>query len=110
VHAALLALLKVAVAAAPKPPPTKKCLIATATLGDPAHPDVVYLRSLRDDRLRATARGARAADLLDRVYYSFSPAVARYLDRHPRARTAVRVAVIRPLVAALRRVFGRGGL
>jgi hypothetical protein len=99
IHAALFGLLKVAAAG---------CLIATATMGTEDHPDVEYLRALRDERLRATPRGARVADLLNRVYYSFSPAVARYLDTHPRARNAVRVLVIRPLVAVLRRLFGGG--
>jgi hypothetical protein len=75
---------------------------------DPAHPDVVFLRALRDERLRATPRGAVLADLLDRVYYSFSPAVARYLREHRWARTAVRVGLIRPLAAALRALV-RGG-
>jgi hypothetical protein len=100
IHAALFGVLKLA---------AKGCLVATATMGTDEHPDVVFLRALRDERLRATPRGARIADLLDRVYYSFSPAVARYLNTHPRARTAVRVLVIRPLVAVLRGIFGRGG-
>ncbi|MER5335832.1 M14 family zinc carboxypeptidase [Micromonospora sp. NPDC002717] len=111
IHAAVTALLKVA-ASAPLPAAGGggggggPCLIATATLGRPDHPDVRYLRHLRDERLRATPRGARAADALDRVYYSFSPAVARLLRRHRRARTAVRVGLIRPLVAALRLLLG----
>ncbi|RAY12573.1 hypothetical protein DPM19_23510 [Actinomadura craniellae] len=115
VHAALLALLKVAAASplappapSPRPPNSGPCLIATATMGDAGHPDVVFLRALRDERLRATPRGARLADLLDRVYYSFSPAVARYIEGRPRARTAVRLLVIRPLVAVLRRALGTG--
>ncbi|MCG5219244.1 M14 family zinc carboxypeptidase [Streptosporangium soli] len=110
IHAALFGLFKVVVTSAqptpPEPPLQRVCLIATATLGDPAHPDVRYLRHLRDERLRATPAGAKAADLLDRVYYSFSPAVARHLEGHPRARAIVRALVIRPLVAALRRLFG----
>lgn len=105
IHAALLGILKVAVSARKKSGP---CLIATATMGDPAHPDVVFLRTLRDQRLRATPFGARVADVLDRLYYRVSPAAAGWLDRHPAARGAVRVAVIRPLVAALRRALGPG--
>jgi hypothetical protein len=100
IHAALFGLLQAAAAG---------CFIATAAMDTEDHPDVVYLRSLRDERLRATPRGARVADLLNRVYYSFSPAVARYLDVHPRARKAVRVLVIRPLAAVLRRIFGAEG-
>ncbi|MEU4644831.1 M14 family zinc carboxypeptidase [Micromonospora sp. NPDC023814] len=108
IHAAVTALLRVA---ARSPLPASGgggggCLIATAALGHPDHPDVRYLRHLRDGRLRATPRGARAADALDRVYYSFSPAVARLLRRHRRARTAVRVGLIRPLVATLRLILG----
>ncbi|MFL6127195.1 M14 family zinc carboxypeptidase [Actinophytocola sp.] len=100
IHAALFGLLQAAAAG---------CFIATAAMGTEDHPDVEYLRALRDERLRATPRGARVADVLNRVYYSFSPAVARYLDVHPRARKTVRVLVIRPLAAALRRIFGAEG-
>jgi Zinc carboxypeptidase len=107
-HAALLGLLKIAVSSPlPKPPSSGPCLIATAVMGDQTHPDVVFLRALRDQRLRASPRGAHVAELLDRIYYSFSPAVARYLEGHPRARTAVRGGVIRPLVAVLRRLLGQ---
>jgi hypothetical protein len=111
IHAALAALLTIAATSPlPKPPSssgsTKNCLIATATMGDAGHPDVVFLRELRDVRMRATPRGDRAADLINRVYYSFSPAVARYLTHHARARDLVRDAVIRPLVATLRRLLG----
>jgi murein tripeptide amidase MpaA len=109
IHAALLALLTIAASSPlPKPPSSGPCLIATATMGDADHPDVVFLRVLRDERLRTTPRGTRLADLLDRVYYSFSPAVARYLDGHPQVRAAVQRLVISPLVAALRRVLGSG--
>jgi murein tripeptide amidase MpaA len=109
IHAALLALLQIAVASPlPKPPSSGPCLVATATMGEANHPDVLFLRALRDERLRATPRGARLADLLDRAYYSVSPAIAGYLDGHPWARTAVRRMVIRPLVAALRRALGPG--
>jgi hypothetical protein len=113
IHAALAALLTIAATSPlPKPPPSPGapaddgCLIATATLGDAGHPDVVFLRELRDIRMRATPRGDRAADLLNRVYYSFSPAVARYLSRHDRVRRLVRDAVIRPLVTTLRHLLG----
>jgi hypothetical protein len=102
-HAGLVGLLSFL--AAPASSPTG-CLIATATMGTPDHPDVAFLRELRDVRLRATPAGARAAAALDRVYYSFSPAVAAYLSRHDRARTAVRALAIRPLVATLRRLAG----
>ncbi|MCC2313611.1 M14 family zinc carboxypeptidase [Cellulomonas xiejunii] len=108
IHAALTSLLTVA-ARSPLPAPGgggRRCLIATATLGDANHPDVLYLRELRDVRMRATPRGDRAADMLNRVYYSFSPAVAAYLTRHARVRRIVRGGVIRPLVGALRRVLG----
>jgi hypothetical protein len=103
IHGALVALLMTAATSPlPKPAGGGPCLVATATMGDPAHPDVVFLRALRDERLRSTARGARIAELLDRVYYSFSPAVAQYLRAHPKARAAVRRGLVRPLTAVLR--------
>ena len=109
IHGALLALLMTAATSPlPKPAGGSPCLIATATMQDPAHPDVVFLRALRDERLRSTPRGARIADAIDKIYYSVSPAVARYLREHRWARVAVRTALIRPLAVTLRALTGGG--
>jgi len=80
----------------------KWCLIATAAYGLPAHPDVEFLRNLRDRELRSTPYGSRLVAVLERVYYSFSPAVARFLVPRRRCRLLVRAAIVRPVVVTLR--------
>jgi hypothetical protein len=78
------------------------CVVATAAYGSAAHPDVVFLQTLRDDELRSTRFGARAVAVLERVYYTFSPAAAEFIQRRSRLRAAVRVGVVRPAVVAVR--------
>ncbi len=82
----------------------KWCLIATAAYGDHRHPDVEFLRDLRE---RARRSYPRAVAVLERAYYSFSPAVARFLIVRPRCRKLVRVAVVRPVVMILKACYGR---
>jgi hypothetical protein len=82
----------------------KWCLIATAAYGDHTHPDVEFLRDLRERVRQSHPRGVA---VLERVYYSFSPAVARFLIARPRCRKLVRVAVVRPIVMILRVCYGR---
>jgi hypothetical protein len=77
------------------------CLIATAAYGSEAHPDVVFLRTLRDDELRSTRLGRRVVAALERIYYTFSPATARYLIGRPRVSRLVRTAVVHPVVVLL---------
>lgn len=80
----------------------KYCLIATAAHGSDTHPDVMFLRHLRDHELRSTRYGSRVVDVLERIYYSFSPAVARFLTPRPRSRALVRNGVVRPATWLLR--------
>lgn len=80
----------------------KWCLIATAAYGSPAHRDVEFLRNLRDHQLRSTPYGSRVVAILERAYYSFSPAVARFLVPRRRCRLLVRTAIVRPVVVVLR--------
>jgi hypothetical protein len=68
------------------------CVVATAVYGSPDHPDVAFLRHVRDRELRSTALGRRFVGAAERVYYSFSPALARYLHRHRPAAAVVRAA------------------
>jgi hypothetical protein len=94
VHLALRAFLRHA--ATPS-----RCLIATAAYGTPGSADVEFLRHLRDRELGATPRGRRLVGRAERVYYSFSPQAARFLDGHRRSRALVR-AGIAPVVGLLR--------
>lgn len=88
---------------APTPPARKgKCFIATACYGSPFHPQVEFLRDLRDREIRATDLGRRVAGIVDRVYYSFSPQVADVLERRPALRKLVRFGVVAPVAGFLR--------
>ena len=80
----------------------KWCLIATAAYGDHRHPDVEFLRDLRERVRRSSRPAARLVAAAERVYYSFSPAVARYLLPRPRCRAVLRAGVVRPVVIILR--------
>jgi len=82
------------------------CLIATAAYGSENHPDVVFLRTLRDDELRSTRFGRRVVTALERAYYGFSPATARFLLPRRRTRRLVRAAVVHPGVVILRALAG----
>jgi zinc carboxypeptidase len=88
---------------------TCPCFIATAAFGSADHPRVEFLRDLRDRVFPATAAGKKFIHSLLRIYYSFSPAVARYLNGHEAARWVVRTCFLLPLVAILRGFmkFGR---
>jgi hypothetical protein len=83
------------------PPLEKECAVATAALGSAAEPGVVYLRRLRVELFEATGGGRRFVLAVNRVYYSFSPALAGWLARHRRARVAARDALVRPAIAAI---------
>ena len=63
-----------------------------------------FLLRLRDDELTGSRVGVHARLLLNCLYYSFSPALARYLASRAVARGAVRTLLLDPLVWALRRL------
>lgn len=99
-------------APAPAPVPTplpqpsqtggRCCFIATAVYGSPSHPQVQFLRDLREREVKATAFGRRVMRVVDRAYYSFSPQVARYLERRPVVRALVRVGAVAPAIGLIR--------
>jgi murein tripeptide amidase MpaA len=89
---------------APEPPLEKDCFIAGAAYRDDAHPDVMFLRDVRDRQLRGSAPGRLFAVGLIAIYSRVGPAAAGWLGDRPRAVTAVRYGFLRPLIAALRRV------
>jgi len=87
-------------------PPTassssSRCFVATAAFGSSYYPQVEFLRDLRDRVFPATPFGVRFMRVIDRFYYSFSPALARHLNQHEVARRLTR-ALLSPFVAWLR--------
>ncbi|MCK8783978.1 hypothetical protein M0638_06240 [Roseomonas sp. NAR14] len=82
---------------------TPDCFVATATLGDPRHPDLDDLRRLRDRVLLRTGPGRR----LVHAYYHRGAHVARWIRPRPALRFLVRNLVVRPAAALSRLLLGR---
>ncbi len=76
----------------------KGCLIATAAYGSPLAPQVVFLRNVRDRRLRRSTLGSIFIDGLEWIYYKFSPRVAKAMYRHPLLKRALRWFLVAPIV------------
>jgi hypothetical protein len=117
IHAALWGFLTAVAAtnvqppsAPPQPATTTSstlCFIAGAAYRDPAHPDVTFLRDVRDRQLRSSAPGRAFAAGLIAAYSLVGPPAASWLARRPRVAAAVRRALLEPLVAVLRLVSRR---
>lgn len=78
------------------------CAVATVVYGDRDHPDVRFLRELRDVRLRRTRLGRLVRRPLVAGYARVGPPAAARLQRHPAVADALRGGVIGPLVRVLR--------
>jgi hypothetical protein len=85
-----------------RPPRSSTCLIATATLGSPDHPGVLYLQNLRQELYEGSRLARTFINAVNRVYYSFSPSVARRLENDPTAREAVRQTIVQPVLEIVR--------
>jgi len=81
-----------------KPP---GCLIVTACFGSPHVKEVQYLRVFRDRIVLETPCGHSIMNVLERIYYSFSPQVASYLRNHLTTREVVRSMIVVPLLQSL---------
>lgn len=84
---------------------TKKsgCFVATSVYGEGA-PELYFFRVFRDEVLLKSSAGRGLVAL----YYSFSPRVARRLGKSERAKSAVRIAVLNPILRLLK--LGAPGL
>lgn len=78
------------------------CVVATACFGSSLHPSVVYLQTLRSEIREASDAGRVFVQAVNRLYNSFSPALADFLRRDDRARTVVRELVVRPVIGVVR--------
>jgi hypothetical protein len=91
----------------PDPVGASGCFVATAAYGDLRHPDVEYLRLVRDMILINHASGR----LFIKVYWKIGPKLARFVAPRPLLRR-VSVAVLHRLITHLqrKRVLQRHGI
>jgi hypothetical protein len=69
------------------------CFVATACYSSTSAERVLQLQRFRDEQLAPSALGR----WLIRLYYRYSPAVVRILERRPVLRMAVRITLVAPL-------------
>jgi len=81
-------------------PPTG-CFIATACYGSELARPVSFLREFRDGEVITTKIGEKFMHYFNKVYYSFSPFVARFIDKRRYARLLVRYLLVSPLIRLL---------
>jgi hypothetical protein len=91
-HAALHRDVLITARLADRPTSDRRCFIASVIYG-PDAPETQVLRALRD---RVVGRNRIGRGVV-RLYYLFSPYVARWLERRPWARALVRCALDRLL-------------
>lgn len=77
------------------------CFIATAALGSPAHPSVVYLQSLRREFQETPGIAHAFITAVNRVYGRVSPPLADRIRERAAARAAVRQWIVQPTVAVI---------
>ena len=76
------------------------CLIATATFNSPLSPQVQQLRDFRENTIYSTRSGTQFMTAFNAWYYSFSPAVAKFINDHPATKAPMQV-VLTPLLGIL---------
>lgn len=76
------------------------CLIATATFDSPLSPQVQQLREFREHTIYSTKSGSQFMAAFNAWYYSFSPAVADFINDHPVTKAPMQV-IITPLLGIL---------
>jgi hypothetical protein len=76
------------------------CLIATATFNSPLAPQVQQLREFRENTIYSTRSGTQFMTAFNAWYYSFSPAVAKFINDHPATKAPMQV-VLTPLLGIL---------
>ncbi len=78
-----------------------RCIIVTAAYGSELMPDVVFLRNFRDKRVRSSYLGERFLWAFEKLYYMFSPQLARFISKHKTLRLCVRIG-LKPLIWILK--------
>lgn len=76
------------------------CLIVTATYGSELSPEVLFLRSFRDNIVTSTYAGSNFMRVFNDFYYSFSPTVANSISENPFMRNIAKYSLY-PLISSL---------
>jgi hypothetical protein len=79
---------------------TSACVIATATYGSHLEPEVVYMRSVRDDMIGSTKVGGLLVSGWNSFYYCWSPSIAHMISSNVLAQKISKV-LIMPLVTII---------
>jgi tetratricopeptide (TPR) repeat protein len=79
---------------------SKPCFVVTACYGDSMHPNVVTLRTFRDEWLSQSWLGRQVIAL----YNAIGPCLARLVSNSPLLRRVVTKTVVQPLAALVRRL------
>ena len=77
------------------------CYIATATIGDSNHPDLLILRKFRDTYLMQTTFGK----LFVTAYYYISPSLANFIRNRSVYRTLSKFLIVNPLIKIARKLI-----
>jgi len=80
-----------------KPPPERRCFIATAAYGTPFAEEINVLRKFRDDNLKQSSVGRSFIDF----YYLVSPPIAKFISSRSWLRKFVR-SILNPLIILLK--------
>ena len=77
------------------------CIIATAAYGSEMHPDVLHMRSFRDEKVRSSFTGDNFVNLFHIWYYSWSPPIAELISQSNLLKEIFRI-ILLPLVYSMR--------
>ena len=80
---------------------TSACIIATATYGGAMEPEVIYMRSVRDEMIGSNEVGKILVIGWNAFYYSWSPPIAELISSNNELQKISQVLII-PLVAIIR--------
>ena len=79
------------------------CFIATAAYGSPYAPEVQFLRNFRDNKLKSTSGGKAFVNFYEKIYYMFSPQIAKKMNQNTSIKNIFRWVVVAPIVSFLRK-------
>lgn len=77
------------------------CFIATASYGSELSDEVQFLRGVRENKLKKHNLGSKFLYIFEKIYYSFSPTIAKMISPHYFLKQITRVLVADPFVSLI---------